>query len=96
MRDELDRLVERGVRGARVAAELARTFPAVAVVGRGDTAVVEAATRLRAWVVTADRELADRLRSNGVGVLMPRDKHRLVARSGVASRDRPPTARPSD
>jgi rRNA-processing protein FCF1 len=90
---ELDRLVLRGVPGARTAAALGRRFPRLPSVGRGDAAILEAAIRYRAWVVTADQDLADRLRSRGINVLVPRDRHRLElhrARAAPASRARPP------
>jgi len=84
--DELDRLVARGVPGARTAAALGQRLPQLAAVGRGDTAVLEAAVRYRAWVVTADQELEGRLRRSGVNVLVPRDRHRLeLHRARVAN-----------
>ena len=82
--DELDRLVARGVRGARAAAALARDFPILPVEGRGDAAILQAAVRHGAWVVTADRALAERLRRRGVSVLVPRDRHRLEVHRGRA------------
>lgn len=81
---ELDGLAVRGVAGARLASALARKFPRIPAVGRGDAAILEAATRVRAWVVTADRELADRLHARGVTVLAPRDRHRLESHPGRA------------
>jgi len=90
--DELDRLVARGVPGARGASALAKKFPVLPVAGRGDTAVLEAAVRQGAWVVTADRTLAERLRRRGVNVLVPRDRHRLELRPG---RTPTPSAIPS-
>jgi rRNA-processing protein FCF1 len=74
---ELDRLGARGVPGARAAAAFAKTFPVVPTGSRGDPAIVEEAVRRHAWVVTADRALAERLRRAGVSVLVPRDRHRL-------------------
>jgi rRNA-processing protein FCF1 len=74
---ELERLVARRVAGARLAVALARKFSQLPVTGRGDDAVLEAALRYHAWVVTADHELAERLRLAGVNVLVPRDRHRL-------------------
>jgi len=90
---ELDGLVARRVAGSAAAAALARRFPILATEGRGDSAIVEGAMRLRAWVVTADRELAERLRSRGINVLVPRDRHRLEIHRGRPSRARP--ARPA-
>jgi rRNA-processing protein FCF1 len=87
---ELDRLALRGVPGARAAVALARRFRVFDVAGRGDLAIVEAAEGSRAAVVTADRALANRLRSQGVEVLAPRDRHRLERMPG-----RPLTARPA-
>jgi len=87
--EELDRLLARGVPGARAAVALARSYPVLPVEGRGDKAILDAAVRRRAWVATADRALAARLRRSGVTVLMPRDRHRLETRPGRAP---PPTA----
>jgi len=80
--EELDRLVARGVRGARAAAALARGFDIVQVGARGDRAVLLAAMERHGWVVTADRILARRLREFGVTVLVPRDRHRLELKPG--------------
>jgi rRNA-processing protein FCF1 len=80
--EELDRLVARGVRGARAAAAFARNFGIVPVSARGDRAVVLAAIERHGWVVTADRGLAERLRDSGVTVLVPRDRHRLELKPG--------------
>lgn len=79
---ELDRLAARGVSGARGALALARRFPSVVVAGRGDRAILEAAVLHRSCVVTADRELAERLGTRGIDVLVPRDRHRLELRRG--------------
>ncbi|HKN07594.1 MAG TPA: hypothetical protein VJ021_08380 [Thermoplasmata archaeon] len=89
---ELERLVTRGVPDARTALALARRFPVLPVSGRGDAAVLDAAVRHRAWVVTADRSLAERLRSRGINVLVPRDRHRLELHRGRVSP--PPPGRP--
>ena len=75
--EELERLAARGVRGAPTALLLARRYPVVPAEGRGDAAVLAAAVRSRAWVVTADRALAARLRQAGLTVLVPRDRSRL-------------------
>lgn len=77
---ELDRLVERATPGATGARALAEKFGTAAVRSRGDDGVVEAAVRERAMVVTADRLLQARLRSRGIFVLAPRDRHRLDIR----------------
>lgn len=82
---ELDRLVARGVRGAATAAALARLYPVLPVEGKGDSAILEAAVQGRAWVVTADKALAERLRRRGRPVLVPRDRHRLELRLGRPS-----------
>jgi rRNA-processing protein FCF1 len=86
---ELDRLVVRGVPGAPAAAALARRFPILPGSGRGDTAILVAAVHHRAWVVTADRALAARLRGRGVDVLVPRDRQRLELHRGQAVRSSP-------
>jgi len=100
--DELDRLVAREVPGARVASELARRFPTLPSVGQGDAAILDAALRHRAWVVTADRALAERLRGHGISVLIPRDRQRLELLRGhrvapavpiSAARRKPPRRR---
>ncbi|MGA9043658.1 MAG: hypothetical protein ACLP8V_01095 [Thermoplasmata archaeon] len=90
--EELETLAARGVPGARAATALAQKFPALAVAGRGDAAILNAAVRHGAWVVTADRALAERLRRRGVSVLVPRDRHRLDLHPGrVPTLSPPPT-----
>jgi uncharacterized protein len=79
---ELDRLVAREIPGAVPARELADRFVVTRTLAEGDDAVVEVAIREAATVVTADRELQARLRARGVGVLVPRDRHRLELRLG--------------
>lgn len=78
--DELDRLVERAEPDAGPARLLADRFEKVASTASGDEAIVRTAIRLRATVVTADRDLASRLRHAGAAVLAPRDRHRLELR----------------
>ncbi len=56
---------------------LASRYPTLTGPGRGDAAVQALAVRRHAWVVTADRALRERLRSEGVTVLSPRDRARL-------------------
>lgn len=77
VRAELDLLVGRGAAWAAAARSFAGRLRTVRTTGRGDSAVVEVAVRLRAAVVTADRVLAERLRRAGVAVLVPRDRTRL-------------------
>jgi rRNA-processing protein FCF1 len=74
---ELDRLVDRATPDAAAARALAARFRPVTTRGAGDEAVLNAALRTGAWVVTADRALRARLTARGVGVLAPRDRHRL-------------------
>jgi len=74
---ELERLVGRQAPRAAAARAFARRLRPVRTSGHGDEAVVKAAIRLRAAVVTADRKLAERLRREGVAVLVPRDRARL-------------------
>lgn len=74
---ELDRLVARSTPDATAARALAGRYRTVATSGRGDDAVVAAAGRLGAAVVTADRGLRQRLTAAGNMVLYPRDRHRL-------------------
>jgi rRNA-processing protein FCF1 len=90
--DELGRLAARGILEARGASALAERFPVLSVEGRGDAAVLDAAVRYHAWVVTADRMLAQRLRRRGVTVLVPRDRHRLETLRGRAV---PPSPAPA-
>jgi rRNA-processing protein FCF1 len=75
--EELGRLERRGVEGARLARSLADTLPTLPVDGRGDAAIFAAAVAHDAVVATADRGLAERLRSAGRPVLVPRDRSRL-------------------
>jgi rRNA-processing protein FCF1 len=81
---ELDRLVEEGVAGARVARSLAVRLPTEPTPGRGDEGVLETAERVRATVVTADRGLAQRLSARGLDVLHPRDRSRLELTRGAS------------
>ena len=74
---ELDRLVARATPHAKAARALADRYRRIPASGRGDTAVVAAALRLPAKVVTADRGLRERLTTAGTTVLYPRDRHRL-------------------
>ena len=74
---ELDHLADRGAAHARAARAFVRPLRAIPSAGRGDLAVVEAAVRLRATVVTADRVLVERLRRSGVAVMVPRGRARL-------------------
>ena len=90
---ELDRLAARGVRHAAAARELAARRRRVEAEGRGDRAVVAAATALGAAVLTADRELARALLARGVDVLVPRDRARLSLRLGAAGAAPAPPAR---
>jgi rRNA-processing protein FCF1 len=92
---ELDRLAERATPGASAARALAGHFRAVPAPGGGDEAVLRVAVRTGAWVVTADRALRIRLTARGVGVLCPRDRHRLepyppLPAPGPSSRRRAP------
>ena len=74
---ELDRLVDRATPHASAARALAERYRRIPAPGRGDAAVVAAALRLRAKVVTADRGLRERLTAAGATVFSPRDRHRL-------------------
>jgi rRNA-processing protein FCF1 len=92
VRDELNRLVERGVPHAAAARAFAQRLRVVPSKGRGDRGVLEAAVRLRATVVTADGALADSLRRAGAAVLTPRDRSRLdlrLPRFGAAGPEGP-------
>jgi len=92
VRAELELLVERRAPHAEAARALARPLRTVRTSGRGDLAVVEAAVRLHAAVVTADRALAGVLRQAGAAVLVPRDRARLELK---LPRLRPGPARPA-
>jgi rRNA-processing protein FCF1 len=96
---ELERLVRDSTPGAVAARALADRFERAEIVARGDSGVVEAAERLRAWVVTADRALQARLVRRGITVLGPRDRSRLEVLPGAPSPTstslrRPPSRRP--
>ncbi|MCI4367983.1 MAG: hypothetical protein L3K09_00240 [Thermoplasmata archaeon] len=89
VRLELETLVARKAPAAEAARELSKRFPTVRAAGRGDGAVLAAAVRRQAVVVTADRGLALRLREVGVPVLKPRGPGRLalaLPRRGSTSR----------
>jgi len=77
---ELENLLRRRAPHAASALALARRLRTLPTEDRGDAAVEELAVRLRATVVTADRGLAERLRRQGVAVLVPRDRTRLELR----------------
>ena len=83
---ELDRLVARATPGAVTARALAGRFSTTTQEGEGDDAVLRAAEREGATVLTADRELQGRLRARGLAVLVPRDRHRLELRPGRVAR----------
>jgi rRNA-processing protein FCF1 len=74
---ELERLAADGAPHAAGALVFARRLPILAARGAGDEGVIECARRNQAWVLTADRELARRLRSFGITVLGPRGNQRL-------------------
>jgi rRNA-processing protein FCF1 len=76
-RSELARLAAGGSVAARAALAWSAGLPVRESAGRGDGAVVRLAERLRAWVVTGDRALIDRLRGRGLTVLRPRERARL-------------------
>ena len=79
---ELDRLARSLTPGAVAARALADRFERVETSIRGDGGVLDAARRLGAWVVTADRDLQRRLVAHHVTVLRPRDQHRLETVEG--------------
>ncbi len=79
---ELDGLLQRGIPEAGLARALAGRFASIDSTGAGDNAILELAVERRAFVVTSDRALSDRLANAGLDVLMPRDRDRLVRRAG--------------
>jgi len=81
---ELEKLASEEVAGSTAALELARRWPVVDAPGNADDAIVAAAQALRRPVVTADRELSERLRERGIDVYSPRDRHRLELHKGRA------------
>jgi rRNA-processing protein FCF1 len=83
---ELDGLAKSLTPGAAAARALADRFSLVPTRAGGDEGIIEAALRTRAWVATADRELQRRLASQGITVVIPRDRHRLEVVPG-----RPPS-----
>jgi len=80
---ELDRLVQRDAPDARAARAFADRYRAIPTPGLGDDAVLDTAVDRKAWVVTSDRALRDRLVARGVTVLFPRDRHRLERFAGA-------------
>ncbi len=93
-RIELERLVARGVPGSPAALAWALRCGRIAAPGRGDRAVEAAARRLGAWVVTADRALARRLRARGLTVLRPSGHGRLRLEPGTTAAGAPARANP--
>lgn len=81
--DELDALAREHVPGAPTARALAQRHRAVTSPGSGDAAILSAARRLHAIVLTADRELQRRSRAAGLSVLVPRDQQRLELLGGT-------------
>jgi rRNA-processing protein FCF1 len=66
----------------------ASRFPVVDTEREGDAGVLDAAVRERATVLTADRELQERVRAAGLAVLVPRDRHRLELQRPVRTAPR--------
>jgi rRNA-processing protein FCF1 len=83
---ELDRLILRDTPGAAAARALGAKYRRLSSAGTGDDAVVRAAVQYRAWVVTSDRALRERLSREGVTVLSPRDRHRLQIHAAQRAR----------
>ncbi len=79
---EIDVLLRRRIPEAALARALARRYASIDSLGSGDDAILQLAVERRAYVVTADRGLSDRLVNAGCDVLMPRDRDRLVRRAG--------------
>ncbi len=88
---ELEALEAREVPYARAARLFAGRFLPVASEGRGDSAVLAAARDQGAWVLTADRALAERLRRHGVDTVVPRDRTHLHLVRGDRPAPRPRT-----
>ncbi|MGC2289666.1 MAG: PIN domain-containing protein [Thermoplasmata archaeon] len=88
---ELERVANRGNASARAAREFARRFEIAPTEAQGDAALVDLGRRLRAWVLTGDRELRTRLLEAGVPVLFPRGKSHLDR--AVSPRQPVPTPR---
>ncbi|MCJ7606450.1 MAG: twitching motility protein PilT [Thermoplasmata archaeon] len=63
---------------AKAALALARKYEIVETDKRGDDAVIDVAERRSAVVLTNDRELIDRLRELGIGVVRLRSGRHLV------------------
>ncbi len=79
---ELDALVARGVPDAGLARSLADRYSRVDHPGSGDDSILALALACDAVVVTADRDLSERLLDSGRDVLTPRDRDRLVRKAG--------------
>ena len=75
--DELERLPGEDWR-RRAALKLARRFRVVRTEGKGDSAILELAKRLRLPVVTQDRELKKRLKAEGLEVITLRERSYFV------------------
>lgn len=74
---ELDRLVRRRTKDARIARALAERFPVLETDLDGDPALETLAQELEAWIVTGDQALRDRLDGQGLKVIFPRERQRL-------------------
>jgi rRNA-processing protein FCF1 len=85
---ELDRHIADAVPGAQGARSFADRFPQLPSQGQGDDAIVRLAASRGFAVVTADRELEERLRARGIAVLTPRDRHRLELHPGRRAANR--------
>ncbi len=86
--EELRGLDRRGTPFASAAISLAAAFPVLESSDRSDLGLIHLALREHAIVVTADRELKDRLGEAGVTVLFPRASSRLALVRARAPRSR--------
>ena len=68
------------MREARAALKLADRYETLSTSGTGDDAIIELAIREGAVVVTADRDLIERLKEAGLRVLRPRQRVLLELR----------------
>lgn len=74
---ELGKLRSSNLMEARAALQFAKRFTIIPTDLDGDAAMETLAKEMGAWVVTADRELRERLESQGLGVLFPRGQRKL-------------------
>lgn len=71
--DELKNLTDKGNWQAKSALELAKRYKLLETDGKGDNAIISAAKRINATVITNDKKLRKELRQFGINVIVFRD-----------------------